>query len=82
MALVQVQLVAALLGANFGLDAAGAANAASAINSENGEFTQSVSSTDIYCTNLTVYDKAAVHNDIQCNGNFITAASEVLSVPR
>ena len=39
-ALVEVQLVAALLGINFGLDAAGAANAASAINSENGELTQ------------------------------------------
>ena len=76
-ALVELQLVAALLGINFGLDAAGVANAASAINSENGEFPQSVSSTDVYCTNLTCYDKAVVYNDIQCNGNLHCGLGDV-----
>ena len=44
-ALVELQLIAALLGINFGMDSAGVANAPSKINSQNGKFTQSVSST-------------------------------------
>ena len=67
--LVELQLLAGLLGINFGLNAAGTANAACKINSDNGEFTQSVSSTDMYCMKLTCYDKAVMYNDIQCNGN-------------
>ena len=47
-ALVEVQLVAALLGINF----------TQSVSLKKREFTQSVSLTDVYCTNVTVYNRA------------------------
>ena len=36
-----------------------------------------MSSTDVYCTNLTCYDKAVMYNDIQCNGNLHCGLGDV-----
>ena len=52
--------IAAAIGLNFGLDAAGQLAAQGQMTSDKGTFTQSVSSTDVFCTNLTAYTNATI----------------------
>ena len=50
-------------------DTAGQSAAQGQMTSDKGTSTQSVSSTDVYCTNLTAYHNATIYNDIDCRGN-------------
>ena len=51
-------------------------------SSDTEEFSESVSSTSVYCTDLTVVNNATVHKDIDCRGNisssYITRWNSVL----
>ena len=52
-----------------------------AFSSDTREFSKSVSSTDIYCTDITVNNNinATVHNDLHCNGNVHYGLATVFS---
>ena len=68
LALAEVNLLAGVLGFTIAADSAGKLAAAGEIVSDNGTF-QSVSSTDIYCTNIEVYNNATVDRDLWVVGN-------------
>ena len=68
LALAEVNLLAGVLGFTITADSAGKLAAAGQIASDNGTF-QSVSSTDINCTNIEVYNNATVDRDLWVNEN-------------
>ena len=68
-ALGEVNALALSLGLSMAMNTAGEFIKTGAFSSDTGEFTQSVSSTDIYCTNLHVYNSGQVNGDLGCNGN-------------
>ena len=61
--------LAAALGLSMALNTAGEFIKTGAFSSDTGEFSESVRSTDIYCTNLRVCNKGQVDGDLGCNGN-------------
>ena len=69
-------VLAAFLGNTIGLDTAGHFIPSGCSTSDNGIFNESVSSTEIYCNDITVYNNATVNNrlkvnsNIGCNGDF------------
>ena len=52
LALAEVNLLAGILGFTIAADSAGKLASQGQMTSDNGTFNESVSSTDVYCTNL------------------------------
>ena len=69
LALGEVNALALALGLSMALNTAGEFIKTGEFSSDTGEFTESVSSRSVYCTDITVYDKATVYKDIDCRGN-------------
>ena len=61
--------LASALGLSMALNTAGEFIKTGAYSSDTGEFTESVSSTDVYCTNLRAYNSGQIDGDLGCNGN-------------
>ena len=69
LALAEVNLLAGILGFKIAADSAGNLASQGQMTSDNGTFNESVSSTDMYCTNLHCYNNAIIDTDLQVNGN-------------
>ena len=65
----EVNALALALGLSMALNTAGEFIKTGEFSSDTGEFTECVSSTSVYCTDITVYEKATVYKDIDCRGN-------------
>ena len=61
--------LALALGLSMALNTEGEFIKTGEFSSDTKEFTKSVSSTSVYCTDLVVYYNATVYKDIQYNGN-------------
>ena len=68
LALGEVNALAAALGLSMTLNTAGEFIEMGALNSDTGEFSESVSSTDAHCTNLRAYNSGQIDGDLGCNG--------------
>ena len=69
LALGEVNVLAAVLGLSVALNTVGEFIKTGVFSSDTGEFAESVSSTDIYCTNLKVYNRGQVDGDLGYIGN-------------
>ena len=69
IALEEVNALAAALGLSMAMNTAGEFIKFGVFSPDTVEFSESVSSTDVYCTNLRVYNKGRVDGDLGCNGD-------------
>ena len=65
----EVTALGLALGLSMALNDAGSVITSGDFGAEDGTFQNSVSSTDVYCTNLTVYDTACIYGDSTFYGN-------------
>ena len=64
LALAEVNLLAGVLGFSIAADSVGKLASVGELKSEKGTFDQSVSTTDVYCTNIEVFNNATVDRDL------------------